>query len=226
MSEDAKASEFDEFEDGTSVGDVVAGAGSPTGDWPIGDPAVDGSVDAASDGVAPGIDIEARAEADPRTRVELIADLDGAEAQRDEYLDDLRRSHADFENYRKRVARDGALQRGLGRSDVVTALLDVLDDLDRVVAAAGELDTATLTQDTAAVTAGVQVVAEKARRALEGLGVERLDVAGVPFDPTVHDAVQQVEDDEVSEPTVHQVLRPGYRLPDRVLRPAMVIVAQ
>jgi molecular chaperone GrpE len=217
VSEDAKASELDEFEDGTPVGDVAGAAGSSTVDWPTGDPAAS---------PASGIDIEARAEADPRTRVELIADLDGVEAQRDEYLDDLRRSHADLENYRKRVARDGALQRGLGRSDVVTALLDVLDDLDRVVAAAGALDAASLDQDTAAVTSGVQVVAEKARRALEGLGVERLDAAGVPFDPTVHDAVQQVEAHDVSQPTVHQVLRPGYRLPDRVLRPAMVIVAQ
>jgi molecular chaperone GrpE len=175
---------------------------------------------------ASGLDLESRAETDPRTRAELIADLDGVEAQRDEYLDDLRRSHADFENYRKRVARDGAVQREQGRSDVVSALLDVLDDLDRVVAAAGSLDPAGLTTDVAAVASGVQVVAEKARRALEGLGVERVDADGVPFDPTVHDAVQQVEGENGSGPTVHQVLRPGYRLPDRVLRPAMVIVAQ
>jgi molecular chaperone GrpE len=175
---------------------------------------------------ASGLDLESRAETDPRTRAELIADLDGVEAQRDEYLDDLRRSHADFENYRKRVARDGAVQREQGRSDVVSALLDVLDDLDRVVAAAGSLDRAGLTTDVAAVASGVQVVAEKARRALEGLGVERVDADGVPFDPTVHDAVQQVEGENGSGPTVHQVLRPGYRLPDRVLRPAMVIVAQ
>jgi molecular chaperone GrpE len=175
---------------------------------------------------APGLDLEARAESDPRTRAELIAELDGVEAQRDEYLDDLRRSHADFENYRKRVVRDGALQREVGRGDVVTALLDVLDDLDRVVAAAAELDAAALAPDIAAVSSGVQLVAEKARRALEGLGVERVDTAGVPFDPTVHDAVQQIQGEDATGPTVHQVLRPGYRIPDRVLRPAMVVVAQ
>jgi molecular chaperone GrpE len=180
----------------------------------------------AADGGATGLDLEARAESDPRTRAELIADLDGVEAQRDEYLDDLRRSHADFENYRKRVVRDAALQRTIGRSDVVTALLDVLDDLDRVVVAADDIDPSALTPDAAAVTSGVQVVAEKARRALEGLGVERVDVAGVPFDPTLHDAVQQVAGEDVGVPTVHEVLRPGYRFPDRVLRPAMVVVAQ
>jgi len=207
VSEDAKVDGFDTHE---PVEDVAAVAVED-----------DGAAEAAR-----AVELEARAEADPRTRVELIADLEGIEAQRDEYLDDLRRSHADFENYRKRVMRDGALQREQGRGDVVTALLDVLDDLDRVVNAAGGLDSAQVTADVAAVSSGVQVVAEKARRVLESLGVERLDAAGVPFDPKVHDAVQKVEGEGLSEPTVHEVLRPGYRLPDRVLRPAMVVVAQ
>jgi molecular chaperone GrpE len=192
---------------------------------------------ATDDGMPTGMDLEARAEADPRSRIELIVEIDSVEAQRDEYLDDLRRSHADFENYRKRVARDGAIQRANGRGDVVSALLDVLDDLDRVVAAADALTDA-LPADVTAVASGVRVVAEKAQRALEAFGVERVDAAGVAFDPTVHDAVQQVEGDHAPGavdggavggdhgPTVHTVLRPGYRLADRVLRPAMVVVAQ
>jgi len=193
---------------------------------------VDG-VDASTNGAAAagdasaGLDLEARAEADPRSRVELLSELDQVEAQRDEYLDDLRRAHADFDNYRKRVARDGAVQREHGRTDVVGALLDVLDDLDRVVAAADGLDAeAIIGTDVAAVASGVRVVMEKAQRTLAGLGLERVDETGVPFDPTVHDAVQQVDAEGAVEPTVHQVLRPGYRLPDRVLRPAMVVVAQ
>ena len=185
-----------------------------------------------------GLDLEARAEADPRSRGELLAELEQVEAQRDEYLDDLRRAHADFENYRKRVARDGAVQRELGRADVVSALLDALDDLDRIVAAADALDAPSLGVDIGAVAAGVRVVAEKAQRTLAGLGVERVDAVGVAFDPTVHDAVQQVAADSVASdgtaepgavvdgPVVHEVLRAGYRLPDRVLRPAMVVVAQ
>ena len=172
------------------------------------------------------IDLEARAEADPRSRVELIAEIDTVEVQRDEYLDDLRRAHADFENYRKRVARDGAVQREQGRADVVAALLDVLDDLDRVVAAGAGLDADAVGADVAAVASGVRVVAEKAQQALATFGVERVDAVGVPFDPTVHDAVQQVEVEGVDEPTVHEVLRPGYRLADRVVRAAMVVVAQ
>jgi len=188
---------------------------------------------ATDDGMPPGMDLEARAEADPRSRIELIVEIDSVEAQRDEYLDDLRRSHADFENYRKRIARDGALQREHGRSDVVSALLDVLDDLDRVAAAAEALTDA-LPADATAVASGVRVVAEKAQRVLQGLGVERVDMAGVPFDPTIHDAVQQVESGQAEDgeeggvvgPMVHTVLRPGYRSTDRVLRPAMVVVEQ
>ena len=167
-----------------------------------------------------------RAESDPRSRIELLGELEQLEVQRDEYLDDLRRSHADFENYRKRVARDGALQREQGRADVVNALLDVLDDLDRIVAAAEALDDEQLHADVGAVASGIRVVAEKAQRVLATFGVERVDATGVPFDPTVHDAVQQVDGEGGTEPTVHQVLRAGYRQADRVLRPAMVVVAQ
>jgi molecular chaperone GrpE len=180
-----------------------------------------GAPEATSESEAAAVaaaELESRAEADPRSRAELIAAIDDVEGQRDEYLDDLRRAHADFENYRKRVVRDGAVQRDHGRADVVSALLDVLDDLDRTIAA-----------DTVAGTPAadaVQVVAEKARRALEGVGVVRLDAAGVPFDPNVHDAVQQVQDEAAVEPTVAEVLRPGYLLGERVLRAAMVVVAQ
>jgi molecular chaperone GrpE len=200
------------------------------------DTRVEGDASDASAAQAAAIDLEARAEVDPRSRIELLSDLDQIEAQRDEYLDDLRRAHADFENYRKRVARDGAVQREHGRADVVTALLDVLDDLDRVVVAADGLDHTALAPDAVAVASGVRVVADKAMHALAALGIERVDTTGVPFDPTVHDAVQQVDAETdgadvaggaaVDGPVVHALLRPGYRLPDRVLRPAMVVVAQ
>jgi molecular chaperone GrpE len=197
----------------------------------VGGPVVGHADDEAPDGPSAGLDLEARAEADPRSRVELLSELEQVEAQRDEYLDDLRRAHADFENYRKRVARDGAVQREHGRADVVSALLDALDDLDRIVAAAEALDAPSLGVDVGAVASGVRVVAEKAQRTLAGLGVERVDAVGVAFDPTVHDAVQQVAAERTEGaadqgPVVHEVLRAGYRLPDRVLRPAMVVVAQ
>jgi molecular chaperone GrpE len=159
-----------------------------------------------------------RAENDPRSRAELLSDLDTVEAQRDEYLDDLRRAHADFENYRKRVARDSAVQREQGRADVVLTLLDVLDDLERLVTAAQD--------DEGPVASAVRAVNDKTRRALEAHGVVRVDEAGVAFDPNVHDAVQQVEDETLDAPVVRELLRPGYRMGERVLRAAMVVVAQ
>lgn len=162
--------------------------------------------------------LQAAAAADPRSRSELLGALLEAEARRDEYLDDLRRSHAELENYRKRVLRDAAAQRESGRNEVAEALLEVLDDLDRTRAAsAGSPDPA--------LAKGVELVATKLGQALASVGLERVDACEVAFDPTVHEAVQQLPADEpVDEPQVAQVLRPGYRLGERTLRAAMVVV--
>lgn len=158
------------------------------------------------------------AEDDPRTREELLVAATDAERQRDEYLDDLRRARAEFENYRRRTSREQASARDAGRGDVATALLDVLDDLDRTLAASEESSDPGLAK-------GVALVAEKLTGTLAGLGLVRLDPLGDPFDPAEHEAVQQVPADEpLDTPVVESTLRPGYRLGDRVLRPAMVVV--
>lgn len=171
--------------------------------------------------VTPGadvLDLEALADSDPRSKAELLGELLAAEAKRDEYLDDLRRSHADFENYRRRVMRDGAVQRAAGKAEVAGALLEVLDDLDRTLAAAeGSPD-----QD---LHTGIRLVAAKLVDALRHLGLQRIDEVDVVFDPEVHEAVQQQPGDGIDgEPRVADVLRPGYRMDDRVLRAAMVAV--
>ena len=177
-----------------------------------------GEVDTGGTEVDDSLDIEALADSDPRTKGELLAELLAAEAKRDEYLDDLRRSHADFENYRRRVMRDGALQRSAGKGEVAGALLEVLDDLDRTVTAAegspdGDLAT------------GIRLVATKLLDALRQQGLERVDTVDVTFDPNVHEAVQQLPGEGIDgEPRVVTVLRPGYRMDDRVLRAAMVAV--
>lgn len=199
---------------------VTPREGEPAADRPGGE-APEASTPPATDAAAPeGPDAdEASAPVDERSPQELRAALAAAEAQRDEYLDDLRRARAEFENFRRRTAREAAATRELGRADVAAALLDVLDDLDRTVDAADGSSDETLAK-------GVDLVADKLRRALEGQGVQRVDATGVPFDPEVHEAVQQVEADEPSEdPSVHTILRPGYRLGDRTLRAAMVVVA-
>jgi len=199
--------------------DPAAAANAPAGDVPVPDDPAAGDGGQAATGEGPGaLDIEALADSDPRSKAELLAELMAAEAKRDEYLDDLRRSHADFENYRRRVMRDGALQRAAGKAEVAGALLEVLDDLDRTLAAAeGSPD-----QD---LHTGVRLVAAKLVDALRQLGLQRIDETDVVFDPAVHEAVQQQPGEGIDgEPRVTTVLRPGYRLDDRVLRAAMVAV--
>jgi molecular chaperone GrpE len=157
---------------------------------------------------------------DPRSAAELRAELSAAEAQRDDYLDDLRRARAEFENFRKRTTRESAGQRDLGRADVASALLEALDDLDRTLEAAEASADEGLAK-------GVGLVADKLVRTLQGFGLQRIDEVGAPFDPNVHEAVsQQSAEEAIDEPRVAQVFRPGYRLGERVLRPAMVVVEQ
>lgn len=181
----------------------------------------DGTPDRDQERQEESLDLTALAEADPRTEAELLGALLEAEASRDEYLDDLRRARAEFDNYRRRVMRESTTQRDAGKAEAVRGLLEVLDDLDRTLSAAQESEDRSLAK-------GVELVASKLVQALEALGLSRIDQVDVPFDPTQHEAVQQQPSDEPSEaPTVVQVLRPGYRLGDeRILRPAMVVVKE
>ena len=146
-----------------------------------------------------------------------VADARGeAERQRDEYLDTLQRLQAEFENYRKRVARasDDAAARAAG--DLVGKLLAVLDAFDLA-----EAHFATLEGHSAEAVALAQA-ASLMRSTLSVEGLERVGVAGEAFDPTVHDAVAHEPGE--GGPVVDEVLRAGYRWRGATLRPAMVRV--
>lgn len=209
----------------TAVADAAEGAtasldasdATPTGtDQPPAEP--DHATAPSPDGDDEHVDLVAVAAADPRSKAELLGELFEAEHKRDEYLDDLRRAHAELDNFRKRVLRDSAAQRDHGRADVALALLEVLDDLDRTLEAAQASEDAGLAK-------GVELVASKLSGALGSIGLQRVDAVEVAFDPTVHEAVQQVPAEEPTDhPQVVQVLRPGYRLGERTLRAAMVVV--
>jgi molecular chaperone GrpE len=152
-------------------------------------------------------------EADPR---EVLA------RERDEYLLALQRTQADFENYRKRIARQQSEQSARAASDLVAKLLPVLDTLDLAEAHLNEsLD---LTEDGKALRAAHAMLAD----ILAKEGLERVDRPGVPFDTSVHDAVAHTDrapgEGEAGEPVVEEVLRAGYRWKGQVLRPAMVRV--
>ena len=145
-----------------------------------------------------------------------ISELSEAELQRDEYLDSLQRLQADFENYRKRVARssDDAAQRAAGA--LVASLLPVLDAFDL---AAAHFAT-TPSEEATALNQSRALLLDT----LEKQGLERVAQADVAFDPQVHDAVAHVEGAEGDEQLVDEVLRAGYRWKGSVLRPAMVKV--
>ena len=140
------------------------------------------------------------------------------QAERDEYLQLAQRTQADFENYRKRVARESAEAEARGRAGLAQALLPVLDNLERALAAAEPID-----RDTAPnhLVHGVKLVYEELAGVLRGAGIESYSPQGEPFDPDWHEAMMTRPGEEGQ---VLEVLEKGYRLNGQVLRPARVIV--
>ncbi|HEX9888833.1 MAG TPA: nucleotide exchange factor GrpE [Nitriliruptorales bacterium] len=169
-------------------------------------------------------DVRASAEVadDPRSREELLEALAVAEFERGEYLKDLQRLQAEFENFRKRTMREGVSQRAAGVVELTGKLLDVLDDFDLALMSVDK------TNDVRSLHKGLELVYSKLISTLKGAGLERIDGELVPFDPERHEAVQQVEaeDGPHEHPIVIDVLRPGYEMQGRVIRAAMVKVAQ
>jgi molecular chaperone GrpE len=148
------------------------------------------------------------------------AELAAVTVERDQYLDHLRRLQAEFENYRKRVQRDNqslTLRAGEG---VVESLLPVVDNMARAVEAASRHEADQLVE-------GVELVAGQLQSVLVSHGLQEVPAEpGVPFDPTVHEAVLTQAHDEYPEGTIAVVLERGYLLHGRLLRPTKVIVAQ
>jgi molecular chaperone GrpE len=143
--------------------------------------------------------------------------LAALEAERDEYLNDLKRVAADFENYRKRAARDRESLVTRAHERLVKELLPVLDDLERALAAAEEHEEAKLEE-------GVRLVHRELRSVLDREGLAEIETNG-SFDPHVHEALLTQPAGNHAEGSVLEVLQKGYRLGDRVLRPARVVVA-
>ena len=144
-------------------------------------------------------------------------DVDALIAERDEYLDHLRRVAADFENYRKRTARDQESLVARAAERLVRELLPVLDDLERALEAAEEHEEAKLEE-------GVRLVHRRLEEALRKEGLEEVPTEG-RFDPHLHEALL-AQPAEAESGTILEVLQKGYRLGDRVVRPARVMVAE
>ena len=141
-----------------------------------------------------------------------------AEVERDDYLDQLRRLAAEFDNYKKRVAREHAEIRERANERLLTELLPVYDDLERALEAFGD------GRDGDAIADGVALVQRSLWGVLEREGVSIIDPVGEMFDPHRHEALLSQPSDR-PEGTVLEVVQRGYDLGERVLRPARVIVA-
>jgi molecular chaperone GrpE len=138
--------------------------------------------------------------------------------ERDEYLDSLQRLKAEFDNYRKRAAREQAEFASRAAERLVNELLPVLDDLERALEAAEEHEEAKLEE-------GVRLVQRALADTLQREGLAEIETDG-KFDPHVHEALLSQPDDDFETGHILQVIQKGYRLGDKVLRPARVIVAE
>jgi len=138
-----------------------------------------------------------------------------------EYEDLLKRKQADFENYRKRVQREFDDFKKYATSDLVLDILNVIDDFERAI------DSARSSKDFDTLLEGILLVEKHLRNLLENkYGIELIETVGREFDPMVHDAIMMEESEEYSEDTVVEDFQKGYKLHDRVLRPAKVKVAK
>ncbi|MDQ6847915.1 MAG: nucleotide exchange factor GrpE [Candidatus Dormibacteraeota bacterium] len=161
----------------------------------------------------PGAD---RGDTDTDAEVVVEAAAPATTAEPDErYL----RLAADFENFRRRKSQELADRSRYASEDAARALLPVLDNLRRAVAHAAEAGTEEF------FVSGLELVVREFEAALEKLGVVPIDAVGQPFDPSLHEAIGSVEGGDVDIDTVVDDVQRGYRLHDRVLRPALVRVA-
>jgi molecular chaperone GrpE len=153
----------------------------------------------------------------------VIHDIDALQRERDDLLEMSQRLQADFENYRKRILREQTVLVERASEGIVEQLLPVLDSFELALAnldggnseGAGDMER---------VRKGIELVYAELIGVLERAGLEPIRALGAPFDPNEHEAVMQ--DDGDGEPHVGQVLRTGWRLKGRVLRPAMVKVSR
>jgi molecular chaperone GrpE len=155
-------------------------------------------------------------QADSETRAEN--GKPAASSREAEYLENLLRLKAEFDNYRKRVEREKEEFFSIAKGRVIQALLPVLDDLDRFQIHSRDMD--------GRMAAGFELVLQKMKSVLSGEGLEVLEAVGKPFDPRVHEALGLVDTDPESDGRVVEELERGYALQGRLLRPSRVRVGR
>jgi len=145
------------------------------------------------------------------------AELQKVKAERDALLDRLARAQAEFDNARKRAAKEQQDFRDFAMADAIRSLLPVVDNFERALQAKSE---------TADFRAGVELIYKQLRDVLTKLGVQPIEAKGQQFDPHVHEAIEMVETLDAADHEVLEEWQRGYKFKDRLLRPAMVKVAK
>lgn len=154
----------------------------------------------------------------PAASAELRGDeLQRTRAERDALYDRLARLQAEFDNFRKRAQREQADFRQYALADAAKSLLPILDSLERAVHSGS---------GAAELRSGVELILRQFQDTLAKLGVQAVEAKGQPFDPNVHQAIEMVDRGDVPDHQVIEELQRGYRIKDRLLRPAMVRVAR
>jgi molecular chaperone GrpE len=166
----------------------------------------------------------APATADAPASPEVPPEIRERAAKADELYDRLLRLTADFDNYKKRMARDKQEAQRFANEGLLTKLLPVLDNFENALSATQSQ--AAASEAVQAVQQGVAMIHAQLKSLLTEAGLEEINTAGQPFDPNWHEAVTQQESAEVPEGQVLTQLRKGYKYRERLLRPASVIVSR
>lgn len=151
----------------------------------------------------------------------LENELEGLRAELESTKDSWLRSRADFENYKKRVQRDSARSYQDAMTSILKIFLSASDDLERALRNKPE------NKEVASWVDGIELILQKLTNQMKSQGVERMEIhPGDPFDPNLHEAITQEENPDFEEGQIIEVVQPGYRISDRIIRPALVRVAR
>jgi molecular chaperone GrpE len=184
--------------------------------------------EAAAGETAPGLEAQESEAAVAPEEPEAV-DVEAVSARADEYLALAQRTKADFENYRKRAAREAAAAQERGVAKLARELLPAIDNLDRALAAIGAADPEAAGQAASngdgTLASGIKLVHADVIAALARHGIEPFSPQGEPFNPVYHEAVAQQLVEGAEPGTVVEVYQRGYRIGETVLRPARVLVA-
>jgi molecular chaperone GrpE len=178
------------------------------------------ATEAAAETAQPLDDAPAQGGAQDAAPEATVDPLEQAKAEQAKLKDQLLRTLADFDNFRKRSRREASDAEKRGRDDLLKEFLPVFDNLDR---ASAHAETAT---DVKALADGIALVIRQFTDTLAKLGIERVPAVGKPFDPAVHEAVQHMETSDFEPGIIAAEVQAGYKTAEKLIRPALVVVAK